>query len=144
MTTYTKTKSPSKNTATSHNHQNSKRNSGAERLYGLLSETDLLIEEEREFWLANFQDLPSGEQQELARILVDADREIARERERHQGHTAEINAKMQTRIKKFSAYKKFEIENDKSVLKGKSVKKDTVEDILDEELLSQLEEWENI
>ncbi len=98
---------------------------------------DWLEDEERQFWLANYDQLGMLDQKELARTLIDTNKEITKETEHHTGRVAEINAKCVTRLNQILKHNK----NLTPLLTadlGES-QKVAAEDLLDDELLHQLE-----
>lgn len=63
------------------------------KLYTLLLTAATLSETERDFWLANYQTLPSIAQTKLFTIVEESEKELAHENDAHLGRIAEIDAK---------------------------------------------------
>lgn len=70
----------------------------AGNLYSLISESPIISEGDREFWLANYQSLPVAEQNKLAQILAETTKEFTRENDSHMSRIAEINTKCVTKL----------------------------------------------
>lgn len=70
----------------------------AGNLYALISESPIISEGDREFWLANYQSLPASEQNKLAQTLAETTKEFTRENDSHMSRVAEINTKCVTKL----------------------------------------------
>lgn len=62
-------------------------------VYNLLSDSEALIGVDRNFWLKNYSLLSEKEQDRLAQLLSQSEKEFQREQENHMSRVAEINAK---------------------------------------------------
>jgi hypothetical protein len=73
------------------------RSAGA-NLYNLISESPVIAESDRDFWLANYESLPVAAQKNLAQTLQETTREFTREMDSHMSRIAEINTKCSTKL----------------------------------------------
>jgi hypothetical protein len=70
----------------------------AGNLYALISESPILAEGDREFWLANYQSLPAAAQGKLAQVLAETTKEYTHETDSHMSRIAEITTKCVTKL----------------------------------------------
>ncbi len=128
---HTKTKTVAK----SHKHSHAQR--PVADFLALLADAEHLEDETRQFWLTNYDRLDMRDQKELARTLLDANKEITKENEHHIGRVAEINAKCTTRLRRLTKHNKNLTSVAVDELSETSTKPN--DDLLDDELLHQLE-----
>lgn len=106
----------------------------AKKLYGLLADSELISESERQFWLANFSALPESAQKQLIKIIEHTEKEFKKENDDHMSRVAEINTKCMTQLGKLAkAHKNLVNVSEEEVI--------TAEDDFDEEeILAELRE----
>ena len=85
----TKTKNITKR---SHAHT-SNSNAVVKELYNLLSDSSIISDDEREFWLANYSSLSEKAKVELLKVVQTAEAEFRKEEDQYMSRVAEINTK---------------------------------------------------
>ncbi|MFH0833790.1 MAG: hypothetical protein V2A63_00155 [Patescibacteria group bacterium] len=74
--------------------------SEAKKLYNLLSDSEVISDGERMFWLENFENLSESAKSELTEILHSGEKEMQKEADAHAARLAEIDAKVVAQLQK--------------------------------------------
>ncbi len=73
--------------------KNKIKKSAAKKLFNLLSDAEAISDGERCFWLENFPNLKESEQECLAEVIRNSEKELQKERDAHFARVAEIDTK---------------------------------------------------
>jgi len=74
----------------------------SKRLYSLLSDTKVISDGERIFWLENYPRLSGEKQDELIQVVLLSEEELKHENDAHMNRVAEIDLKCLTQLQKFA------------------------------------------
>ena len=74
----------------------------SKQLYNLLSDTEVISDGERIFWLENYPCLSSEKQDELAQVIISNEKELRHENDAHMNRVAEIDTKCLSQLQKFA------------------------------------------
>ena len=76
--------------------------SEAKKLYNLLSDSEVISDGERMFWLENFENLSESAKTELTEILRTGEKEMQKEADAHAARLAEIDSKVVAHLQKIA------------------------------------------
>jgi hypothetical protein len=109
------------------------------KLMNLLNDADFIEDEERSFWSANFENLAAPDQKALTAVLTTANQELTQENDHHIARCAEINAKLAGALRQIAERNKSALQAE--VAQAQQVRNTADDDLLDDELLAQLEQY---
>ena len=75
------------------------KHSDGKKIYNLLSDSEIISDGARSFWLENFPKLDDSAEKELTKIVSSGSRELEKENDSHLGRVAEINSKCLANLK---------------------------------------------
>ena len=75
------------------------KHSDGKKIYNLLSESEIISDGTRAFWLENFSKLDASAEKELTKIVATGEKELQKENDSHMNRVAEINSKCLANLK---------------------------------------------
>jgi len=84
----------------------------SKKIYNLLSDSEIISDGARSFWLDNFSRLDDPSEKELTKIVATAEKELQKESDSHMNRVAEINLKCLANLKTLAKNSGFESSGD--------------------------------